>query len=461
MSDTQGYSESTLPITDRRAHKRRRALPLAYIDLGGNNGGIVLNISAGGLAITAVEVLHQEHLPRMRFQLPQTNLRVEATGEIAWTGESKKEAGVRFVDLSDDAALQINNWLSSSAAEVEIPPRRQMVHRSARRPFSTIMEAEQTGSLSAPAAAAQGAEKKVAEALPGSSFTAALQNTRAASGDAAEPIHSGAPAEQVNHAQTGDIFSAGRDRGAPEKRWWALTTLVSLFAVISFVAGMATGGGGWDGVLRLIAGRPVTESEPAKGDESAGGAARLNSAPSLADNPPRSGGDTSPAKSQDPRPTASDAGIIRRPDASAPAARPGQSARKENSGISLKLPENPVSASASVAITSRRSFQVAPEDAPQGSHQGPNVQIGQLFYRVEPFYPADAERQGIEGTVEVHAHVGRDGKIQTAEILSGPPQLAEAAVKAVRDWRYKPTLLNGQPIESEVDVKMTFRLPGR
>jgi protein TonB len=59
----------------------------------------------------------------------------------------------------------------------------------------------------------------------------------------------------------------------------------------------------------------------------------------------------------------------------------------------------------------------------------------------------------------VHATVGRDGRVRTAEVVSGLPALSETAMKAVREWRYKPTLLNGQPIESEVDVKMTFRLP--
>jgi hypothetical protein len=117
MPATKGNPGSTPPIPDRRAHTRRRALPLAYIDLGENNGGIVLNIGAGGLAVAAVEVLHEEHLPRIRFQLPQSNVRVEATGQIAWTGDSKKEVGVRFVNLSEEAATQINKWLSSEASE--------------------------------------------------------------------------------------------------------------------------------------------------------------------------------------------------------------------------------------------------------------------------------------------------------------------------------------------------------
>jgi TonB family protein len=460
MSDTQGYSESTLPIPDRRAHLRRRPLPLAYVDLGENNGGIVLNISAGGLAIAAVEVLHEEHLPRMRFQLPQSNVRVEATGQIAWTGESKKEAGVRFVDLSEEAAAQINNWLSSEASESEPPPLREDVHTSARHPFSALMAAAPVAPTHEPAMPRPAAERQIEDWIPGRSFTAALQKTKAPIGTP-PPVQSLAVAEEPKTAQAGQIFSAGMDLGASQRRWWALTALISLFAVISFVAGMAAGGGGWDGVLRLLGRKSTLAGEPAQVAEAAGRSALEGAPASAADGAPKPGTDSSSAKSQDPKAASRNAAPNHSSGASTPVAPTGRASQKDSSDLLLKLPETPVSASASVAITSRRSIQVAPESAAQTTQQGQNVQIGQLFYRVEPFYPPDAERQGIEGTVEVHASVGRDGRIRSVQASSGPPQLTEAAVNAVREWRYKPTLLNGQPIESDVDVKMTFRLPPR
>jgi TonB family protein len=458
MSETQGYSETTLPIPNRRAHSRWRDLPLAYVDLGKNNGGIVLNISAGGLAIAAAEVLREDHLLRMRFQLPQTNVRVEATGQIAWTSESRKEAGVRFVDLSEEAARQINNWLSSGAVESEPPSRREDVHTSARRPFRALMEAEPATRTPEPAVPKPALERQIEDWIPGRRFTAALQKTRAPM--ATPPAVQGAlMAEEPRYTQTRQILTAGMDLGASERRWWALIVLVSLFAVSSFVAGVAAGGSGWDGVLRLLGRKRAHASEPAQAADAAGQSALEDSPAAVADGAARQGTDGSSVPPQDLNGASHHAATDHSSAVMTPVVPMGRASQMDNSQFLLNLPDTPVSASASVAITARRSIQVAPESAAQTTQQGQNVQIGQLFYRVEPFYPPDAKQQGIEGTIEVRATIGRDGRIRSVQASNGPPQLAEAAVNAVREWRYKPTLLNGQPIESYVDVKITFRPP--
>ena len=78
---------------------------------------------------------------------------------------------------------------------------------------------------------------------------------------------------------------------------------------------------------------------------------------------------------------------------------------------------------------------------------------------VEPVYPPDAEKNHIEGTVKLHATIGADGSIKDLQPLNGPPSLFPAALTAVRQWRYNPTLLNGQPIETQEDISLVFRLP--
>jgi TonB family protein len=94
----------------------------------------------------------------------------------------------------------------------------------------------------------------------------------------------------------------------------------------------------------------------------------------------------------------------------------------------------------------------------QISKQGASLQVGQLISRVEPVYPEDAERQRIEGVVKLHVIIDRDGKIQNIDQMPGPPLLEAAAANAVRQWRYKPTSLGGQPVEDGLDVTVTFRL---
>jgi len=82
-----------------------------------------------------------------------------------------------------------------------------------------------------------------------------------------------------------------------------------------------------------------------------------------------------------------------------------------------------------------------------------------LSYRVEPVYPPEAQKQQIEGVVKIQQVVGTDGRVRSVKLLSGPPLLVTAALEAARYWRYLPALLNGQPVETEQDVEINFRLP--
>jgi protein TonB len=67
--------------------------------------------------------------------------------------------------------------------------------------------------------------------------------------------------------------------------------------------------------------------------------------------------------------------------------------------------------------------------------------------------------QRIEGTVRLQAVIGDDGKVLSLEPVSGPPLLVEAAVVAVRQWSYAPTLLDGRRVQVHDDVRLVFRLP--
>jgi TonB family protein len=92
------------------------------------------------------------------------------------------------------------------------------------------------------------------------------------------------------------------------------------------------------------------------------------------------------------------------------------------------------------------------------SRVGGTLQIGQLSSSVAPLYPADAARQGVEGSVKLHLMVGSDGRVETVQVVSGPPALLAVAMVAVHEWRYTPTLLGGQPVGSEHDATLSFRL---
>jgi protein TonB len=78
--------------------------------------------------------------------------------------------------------------------------------------------------------------------------------------------------------------------------------------------------------------------------------------------------------------------------------------------------------------------------------------------KVLPVYPADAKKARIQGTVVLQAVVGKDGNVENLRVLSGPSQLQQSALDAVRQWTYKPYLLNGDPIEVKTTVNVNYSL---
>jgi len=82
----------------------------------------------------------------------------------------------------------------------------------------------------------------------------------------------------------------------------------------------------------------------------------------------------------------------------------------------------------------------------------------QLISRVEPRYPVLAQQTRQEGTVILHAIISRDGRITALEVVSGHPLFVQAALDAVRQWRYHPTILNGEPVEVETTITVIFQL---
>jgi TonB family protein len=135
-------------------------------------------------------------------------------------------------------------------------------------------------------------------------------------------------------------------------------------------------------------------------------------------------------------------------------------AEEKNSSLEGKLPGNPVSAVGSIEITSDPypSIRVPAESKGRPSRPGTSLQIGRLVSKVEPQYPHEALRQRIAGAAKVHVVIGRNGTVERAELLDGPELLAEAALRAVQQWHYEPTMLGGAAIEVEEDITVVFRI---
>ena len=89
---------------------------------------------------------------------------------------------------------------------------------------------------------------------------------------------------------------------------------------------------------------------------------------------------------------------------------------------------------------------------------GGNVMQASLIRQVKPVYPQIAKTAHIQGTVLLHAIIAKDGTVQELQFISGPPLLMRAAMDAVKQWRYKPTLLNGQPVKVDPTISFVFTL---
>lgn len=86
------------------------------------------------------------------------------------------------------------------------------------------------------------------------------------------------------------------------------------------------------------------------------------------------------------------------------------------------------------------------------------VAQGMLISKTSPVYPVDAKSAGVSGTVVLSAIIGRDGIVKDLQVVSGPDLLQQAALDAVKQWRYRPYLLNGDPVEVRTTINIIFTL---
>jgi len=100
--------------------------------------------------------------------------------------------------------------------------------------------------------------------------------------------------------------------------------------------------------------------------------------------------------------------------------------------------------------------QTAP--TPKRVHVAARIVEANLIHDVPPAYPPEAGRERIEGAVVLLAVIGKDGSVQDVRVESGLPILAQAAIEAVKQWRYKPYLLNGEPVEVDSRITINFTL---
>lgn len=496
-------------------------LPIAYVELGEENGGVLLNLSEGGLAVRSALPLVSREFTGIRFQAPASKAWLTASGRLVWLSDSKKEGGIQFTELPGEARQQIQKW-ASAHADLEdggqsLPPS----FHGAQEPCEQILDRPDRTSEDNPApTTALNARTRVTQ----TQRVVAPTLGRGVDIPAAEP-----PAQAFQFTDY-SMFAA-----APENQVvWAVPArrrkgrggtalLVLLVAALAFALGSTVGRGTLDSSIAYLtseadnrlapapkvtppappeqagAAGPVADgkdatSAPDRGHSNAATGANLTSEAAanspIANAPATEVTNELPKGATQPKVSSAAAGVSaadsasrsatardtaeRQPRYSPDNATPHNN-RELDTGPSSTVPEhsilvNPpgpggrpffvnlsaetISASPAIAISAQRTLQIQPS----ASGRPERVVIGALKSHSEPFYPVEARKQRIEGSVQLRARVGRTGQVTGVTPVSGPGLLSSAAVAAVREWRYEPTFVDGDPVETTADITIVFRL---
>lgn len=467
----QENEKTAAPSGERRARPRLRPPSPIFINLNGVNRGVVFNISEQGLALWVAAVLPDGPLHEIQLQFPGfpgTQQWIEARGQIAWKSKSNQEAGLRFVGLSEETHLQIRDWISSQALgenqnlRLGVPHatradnsilgsyartrrrRDQRVSQLARaqrnpggprRRWGTfvasgvmiagisltfewvMMRRDVQTEIAASVTPKTGALSEVAQTPNARSPVAALLDVPSLAGVMDPPVPNAELSRQVRAVERPSANAIPKTQSNPVRSVPALAqvTMKPPLAVAPVKAALAE---------RM---RPLSVgSMPAPSPQ-----------PEFKIAPPVIAPSNLPTD-----PLQIDLKEIRSP--TPPTRQPA-------------APANMVAAVAVVADP-YPSLRVPDGGITKKPGEAASLQLGHLVSRVEPIYPEEAKQQGIQGTVRLHAIIGRQGTVANLEPLGGSPILAAAAINAVRQWRYTETLLAGRSVETEEDIAITFRL---
>ena len=112
-----------------------------------------------------------------------------------------------------------------------------------------------------------------------------------------------------------------------------------------------------------------------------------------------------------------------------------------------------------VSLTGKSGSGV-PQSSPEGhaARISGGVMAGNILSRVNPTYPKEARAAGVSGSVVLHAIIGKDGSIENLSVISGPDELRASAIDAVRQWTYRPYILNGEPVDVDTTITVNYQI---
>ena len=463
-TDSLSSSGDSSRASERRQHSRQAPNSLAYIHLDETNGGILINLSEGGLAVQAAMSVIEDDLPRVRLQIPRSKSWLELNARVIWTRDSRRMVGVQFLDMAGESLEDLREWLGSEkvgethSAVIVPPPAEAQFYDSPEE----VRSSHASSSLHTPVRR-PGEPREI-------DMAALLAAREAVSAVAARTAHSTSAVPVHARAVAASAPPVGARQGAPPRVRYI--PLLIVLSVLSLAGGWEIGRGSVSQIFAAF-------FEPsAVSPVSAAGSLGENSASNYrstdfeivdASNQswlvpfagPTSVSQNAPLPVIPPRPTpashepAQPSHVFKVGSLAAP-----KFGAKSASGSTAAAPVLQMDSSVSLPSalsdgTSRINLAQPSTPTPVASTLVP----AQLIRHPSPAYPEAALLQKVEGAVKVHARIQEDGSVSNVTAVSGSPVLAPAAVEAVKKWKYNPETLDGKPVASDVDVTVQFTLP--
>jgi TonB family protein len=484
MSDTLAQAHDALPPPDRRLYSRQAIRSLAYVELDEGNGGIVLNVSEGGLSVQAVTSLMDELLPDVRFQLSESEGWVESHARIAWTTHSRKVAGLEFINLPEVSRDQIRKWLARESLTAkqlieadmpsEVKPPSGADAGLLEADITTVLVAEPLFVRNDQIAEKQWDVPPRAEVeLPTPSAGVPRPESSTAVDLLTRIANPNRESESVRKVQAPGVTPSFNAKILGNK--WGLAGFLAILAAGSLAAGWAAGDGEFGKVFERVhnaAPKIVSAARDAE-PKSAIPITRISEIEVVdAGNQRWTIPFDGPLDTPEPdirRQVSGNASsqsnkslkgfrtwILAPPlfgratgggDATVPVSPPVLANESGTAGNILSASGPTPSQALAGPVTLRKPEPPSPTGI---------VKRGELIYQVTPAYPKAAREHRVEGTVRLNVSIGQDGVVHDVALLGGPKLLVRAAEEAVLRWRYSPTFLDGKPIEVQREVDLRF-----
>jgi TonB family protein len=454
--------------SERRGNSRHAPNSLSYVHLDETNGGILINLSEGGLAVQAAMSVMEDELSRVRLQMPLSTTWLEASARVVWTSDSRRTLGIQFVNLMDSDRAQLREWLASEAKTGE--PSSAVVLPPSESPLQIPIEDE------IPIKTIRSARPRTQNAQAKDFDLAALLSSAEAA-RAALPKSVQRAAESASPIpvvpKTVPVARQEEKKNSSSRSGYAL--LVVILAILSSAAGWEAGRGDVFQTIEALF-LPSSVAPKSSAVRSAPQRTPSVSAPAnfeVVDANNQAwlvpfAGATSAAGGGPALPSVPAKNLAAQDQGSTNSSRTyqlwtlaaPQSAHSSavQTGAAPVLPSSSQNSSvpSTLGPTDPNFNLLPPSQEPERSS---TLSSPQVIHRVDPLYPTEAYRERISGTVKLEATITESGTVTNAKAISGPPILIPAAMTALRQWRYKPEMLDGHAVNSDIVVTIQFDLP--